>query len=105
MIVRRPRFSKEEAHRRGTEIYDRDIRAQVETDNRGKYVAIDIETGAWEMDAEEMAAGNMLYARYPDAQTWMMRVGYRSIRRFGAGRSRRGVCLVVVEASNAHCAS
>jgi len=89
MTVRMPRYSKEEFARRGNEIYERDIRPQVETDNKGKFVAIDIETGAWEMDADEMVARDRLFARVPDAQTWMVRVGYGYLRRFGAGRSRR----------------
>ena len=49
--------------RRGNEIYEHDIRPQVEADNKGKYIAIDIETGAWEMDNSEMAASD----RLPDA--------------------------------------
>jgi hypothetical protein len=81
----------EEASRLGNEIYERDIRLHVEPDNKGKYVAIDIETGAWEMDADEMAAGDRLFAHYPDAQTWMTRVGYGYIRRFGAGRIRKAI--------------
>ena len=36
--------------------------------NNGKFVLIDIETGAWEMDADEMAASRRMDARLPDAQ-------------------------------------
>ncbi len=90
MAVRQPRYPKEEFARRGDEIYNRDIRPLVETEaNKGKFVAIDIETGQWEMDADEIVAGDRLFARVPDAQTWMLRVGYGYLRRFGAGRSRR----------------
>ena len=89
MTVRQPRHSKEDAARLGNEIYEREIRAKVETDHNGKYVAIDIETGTWEMDADEIVAADRLLVRVPDAQTWMTRVGYGYIRRFGAGRSRR----------------
>lgn len=89
MPVRQPRYSKEEACRRGEDIYDRDIRATVEASNKGKYVAIDIESGAWEMDADEIVTADRLRARLPDAQIWMTRVGYGYIRRFGAGRGRR----------------
>lgn len=88
MTVHQRRYPKEEFARRGNAIYERDIRPLVEVDNRGKYIAIDIETGAWEMDASEIAAGNRLRQRVPDAQTWMTRVGYGYIRRFGAGRER-----------------
>ena len=86
MTISQRRYPKEEFARRGNEIYERDIRSQVEADNLGKYVAIDIETAAWEMDASEITAGERLRARVPDAQTWMMRVGYDYLRRFGAGR-------------------
>ena len=90
MTVRQPRYSKEEFARRGNELYTRDIRAEIDTDaNKGKFVAIDIETGTGEMDADEMVAGDRLFARVPDAQTWMVRVGYDYLRRFGAGRLRR----------------
>lgn len=49
MTTRQPRYSKDEFARRGDEIYKRDIRAQVEQGNEGKFVAIDIETGAYEI--------------------------------------------------------
>lgn len=45
MAVRQPRYSKEEFARRGKEIYETQVRSQVE-DNHGNIVAIDIETGA-----------------------------------------------------------
>jgi hypothetical protein len=89
MSLRQRRYPKEEFARRGNEIYDRDTLAQVEADHRGEYVAIDIETGAWEMDADELVAGDRLVTRIPDAQTWMTRVGYGYVRRFGAGRARK----------------
>lgn len=45
MTVKQPRYSKEEFARRGDEIYESVVRPQVEAGNRGKIVAIDIETG------------------------------------------------------------
>lgn len=86
MTVRQRRYPKDEFARRGNEIYERDIRPLVEADNQGKIVVIDIETGVWEMDADEMAASERLEARYPDAQIWMVRVGSPYVRRFGAER-------------------
>ena len=83
MTVRQPRYPKEEFARRGDEIYNRDIRPLVETEeNKGKFVLIDIETGAWETDADEMTAAKRLEARVPDAQVWMRRVGSRYAYRF-----------------------
>jgi hypothetical protein len=81
-----PRYSKEEFARRGDEIYERDIRPIVEKGNEGKYVAIDIESGAYEMDADEIAASDRLFARKPNAQIWLIQIGASTARRFG-GRS------------------
>ncbi len=89
MTVRQRRYGKEEFARRGNEIYERAIRPQVEADNAGKIVVIDIETGAWEMDADELDAFQRLAARCPDAQVWMVRVGSPYVRRFGAGRATK----------------
>ena len=88
MAVRQPRYSKEEFAQRGDLIYQTQIRPQVETDNRGKIVAIDIETEDFELDVSEIAACDRLEARHPDAQIWIVRIGSRHVRRFG-GRTKR----------------
>ncbi len=90
MVVRQPRYSKEEFAQRGDSIYETQIRPLVEAGNRGKIVAIDIETGAFEVDASEIAACDRLEAHHPDAQIWVLRIGSRYIRRFG-GRTKRSV--------------
>ncbi len=51
--------------------------------NQGTFVAIDIETGAYEIDADELAASDRLLARVPGAQIWLQRIGSRYVRRFG----------------------
>jgi hypothetical protein len=53
-------------------------------------VAIDLETGDFEIDVCEIAACDRLEVRHPDAQIWIVRVGYRHVRRFG-GRAQRAV--------------
>jgi hypothetical protein len=73
---------------RGDEIYESQVRHQVEAGNHGKIVAIDIETGAFEVDTSEIVACTRLEAHHPDAQIWIVRVGYRHVRRFG-GRTDR----------------
>ena len=78
-----PRYGKEEFARRGDAIYERDLRPSLERGNEGKYVAVDIETGAYEIDADELAASDRLLARVPTAQTWLRRIGSRYARRIG----------------------
>jgi hypothetical protein len=83
MAILQPRYGKEEFARRGEEIYEREIRPLVVPDDEGKFVLIDIETGAFEIDADELAASDRLLGRHPDAQVWLTRVGARYARRFG----------------------
>jgi hypothetical protein len=77
------RYSKDEFARRGDAIYERDIKPLVEPEQNGKFVVIDIETGMYEIDSDELAASDRLYARVPNAQPWLRRVGSRYARRFG----------------------
>jgi len=90
MHVKHPRYSKEEFARRGDEIYERDIKPRLTPEDHGKFVAIDIETGAYEIDADEDVASDRLDARLPDAQIWMKRVGYLHVRRFGGRVHQEG---------------
>lgn len=83
MADTKPRYSKDEFARRGDAIYERDIRSSVEFKNGGKFVAIDIESTDYEVDADELAASDRLLARLPRAQIWMRRVGSRFARRVG----------------------
>ena len=81
-----PKFSKEEHARRGTEIYEQQIRQQVEADHQGEIVAIDIETGDFEISSKLLDAAQSLRERHPAAQIWAVRVGHRAVHRFGFGR-------------------
>lgn len=79
----KPRYSKEEFAQRGDEIYLHEIYPRSQKDDEGKFAAIDIETGAFEIDANELAASDRLFARHPDAQIWLVKIGSRYVRRFG----------------------
>ena len=83
MTVRQPRYSKEEHARRGTELYEQQIRPQVEAGNHGRIVAIDVDSGAFEVAEDTLSAADRLLARYPDAQIWFERIGHRGVHRFG----------------------
>lgn len=79
-----PRYSKDEFARRGDAIYESELRAILENGNEGKFVAIDIETGAYEVAGNELAASDRLLARVPNAQIWLRRIGSRYARHFGS---------------------
>jgi peptide subunit release factor RF-3 len=91
MAVRQPRYSKEEFARRGTEIYESQVRSQVEEGNHGKIVAIDIETGTFEVADDTITATDSLYERVPDAQPWVIRIGHRTVYRFGSRSLKKSV--------------
>jgi hypothetical protein len=78
-----PRYSKEEFAQRGDEIYEREVRPHIKKDDDGKFVVIDIETGDYEIDDDELVAYDRLTSRKPEAQVWVMQVGSRYARRFG----------------------
>jgi len=84
-----PRDSREEFARRGDALYDREVGPFVGSDDEGKFVAIDIETGAYEIDRDELVASDRLLARKVDAQIWTRRVGSRYARRFGPRYTER----------------
>ena len=87
MATTKRRYSKEEFARRGDAIYEKDILPKLTAKDVGKFLAIDIETGEYEIAADEMKAGDKLRSRLPEAQIWMVRIGY-SARSFG-GRQKR----------------
>ena len=87
MAVRRPRYSKEEFAQRGDTLYETQIRPQVEAGNHGKIVAIDIETGSFEVADDIVGASDRILAKCPDAQTWFIRIGHPAVYHFGALRS------------------
>ena len=83
MAVRQRRYSKEELARRGQELYDSGIRQKVEANNDGKIIAIDIETGNFEVNETIVSATNLLFQKYPNAQPWIIRIGHRAVYHFG----------------------
>src|SRR5207248_1181795 len=83
-----PRHSIEEFVRRGDALYEQ-IRPKLVAKDKGKFLAIDIETGEYEISVNEMRAGNKLRARLPEAQIWMVRIGYPAARSFGGRQVRQ----------------
>ncbi|HEV2233434.1 MAG TPA: hypothetical protein VGW37_15730 [Terriglobia bacterium] len=88
MAVSTPRYSKTEFARLCDKIYQQKIASRHEAADSGKFVAIDIETGAFELDADALSAMNRLLARLPNAQMWLRRVGSRYAAHFGSRLER-----------------
>ena len=85
-----PTRPKEEIARLGDEIYERDIRRQVETDHHGEIISIDVDTGLWAIGDDTLDAVDRLRAQRPEAiDVWSLRVGHRAVYKFGGGSLRR----------------
>ena len=83
MAMLEPRYNKADYAQRGQTLYERDIRPHLATGDEGKFVAIDVETGAYEIDPDDYTATEHLLVRHPTAQIWLCRVGHRAVYRVG----------------------
>jgi hypothetical protein len=57
-------------------IFDRQVRPALRPEDDGKFVAIDVGTGDFEIDEDDYAAVARLRSRKPAADVWLMRAGY-----------------------------
>ena len=81
---------RDEAVRLGKEIYERDIRPQVEDAHHGEIISIDVESGDWAIGDSVIAATDRLWAQRPDAvDIYSLRIGYSVLRHFGGRPLRR----------------
>ena len=61
---------------RGEEIYQQQIRDKVDPKHKGKFLVLDVETGDYEIDAEDLVATDRLLAKHPNAIIYGVRVGF-----------------------------
>jgi hypothetical protein len=86
MASTKRRYSKEEFARRGDQIYETQVRSNLKTEDEGKFAAVDIDSGAYEIDMNELTVCDML-TRIPRLKSgWFGSARYG--HRFG-GRDRR----------------
>ena len=91
MNVRGPRYDSKEYARRGKETYDRCVKPTLRPEDDNKFIAIDIESGDFEIDPDDFTASERLLARHPEAQIWIERAGQRAAYRIGRGARAGGV--------------
>ena len=70
------KYSPQQVESRGEQIYEEQIRTSVESGNKGKFVIIDIETGDYEVDEDDLQATKRALAKRPDAVLYGLRIGY-----------------------------
>jgi hypothetical protein len=77
------RWTPEELARLGAEVFDRRVRPKLRPDDDGKFVAVDVGIGDFEIDDDDYAAVVRLRTRSPQAEIWLGRVGAPAAYRLG----------------------
>lgn len=61
---------------RGQDIYDARLRDALESENRGRYVVINVETGDYALGDDMLELADSLHAQQPNAPLYSLRIGY-----------------------------
>ena len=67
----------------GRDIFDRQVQPALRPEDHGKFVAVDVDTGDYEMDENDHAAVTRLRSRKAAAEIWLMCAGYPPTYRIG----------------------
>ena len=86
MPVNKRRYRKQEFAQRGDALVEKLVRPRLSAADDDKFVAIDIETGEYELDRNEMKAVDRLRKRVADPQIWLVHVTLGYLHRFGLHR-------------------
>lgn len=66
---------------RGEQMYQQQLREKVESEHKGKFLSIDIETGAYEINADEVTSSMTLLEKHPEAVLYCVRIGFPAAHR------------------------
>lgn len=77
------RHTAKEIAELGESIYNEKLRSQVEPDHKGEFLVLDITTGEYEIDANDVDALLRLRNRLPDAVIYGVCIGRRAAYRIG----------------------
>lgn len=77
-----PRYTAAEFQERG-EVLHKKILPTLKSEDMGKFLAIDIDSGEFEVGDDDYGVIDRLLQRKPHAQSWLCRVGYTAVYRLG----------------------
>jgi hypothetical protein len=83
------KYSKDEIARRGDEIYEKSIRSHVEREFDGKILALDVDSGDYEIDDTTLPAVDRLRLRHPNPEVYVLRIGHNAVYSFHGFPSNR----------------
>ena len=70
----------------GQEMYESQILSLIPAGNEGRVVAIDIQSGEFELAEDALTSAERLHARKPGAVVYVARVGFPGLHRVGFRR-------------------
>lgn len=82
--------SDDERIREAETVFDRSVRNRVADRDVRDFVAYDLDSGEFEVDADELAAALRLRSRVPRGRVWIRRAGRVVAHRIGAKRAGTG---------------
>jgi len=77
------RHTLEEADRLATKWYEQVVKPSLRPEDAGLFYAIDVDTGTFVLDPDEIVALDLLRERVPDAYPFLGRVGWPAADRIG----------------------
>ena len=83
MVANNRRYDKEEFARRGDALVEAKVRTHLTAADKDKFVALDIQTGEYELDKNDMKAVERLRKRVADPQIWLVHVTLGYLHSFG----------------------
>jgi hypothetical protein len=83
------RYTAQKVARRGREIYEREIRREVEPEHDGRFLAVNVESGDYALADDELGAIARAREQNSEGDLFLIRVGSRAAHRIGSLGSRR----------------
>lgn len=80
-------YTKEEIARQGREIYEREIRREVEGDHDGEFLVVDITSGRFLIGHSSEEAFDRAEEENPEGVFYLMRVGRKAAHRIGTSKA------------------
>lgn len=78
------RRTPDELAAEGKQLFERNVQPVLKAEDDGKFVAIDLDSGDFEVDADDYSAVTRLRSRRASGDFWLMRVGSPTTYRIGA---------------------
>ncbi len=74
----KPSMQEDEIARRAWELYEQRIRSEVESEHKGELMVINVESGEYVMDRDDLTAVRKAQQKFSGAALYTMRVGFRA---------------------------